>query len=72
MNKQWSLIAKKQAKRYVHAYNHIVKAFIGEQTLMGRNDRLNLSSDETVKSRVSLFINKQQCLFANLSHYFIR
>ena len=34
---------KKQAKkRYVHANNHIIKAFRGEQTLMGRNDRYNL------------------------------
>ena len=33
---------KKQAKQYVHANNHIVKAFKGEQILMGRNDRHNL------------------------------
>ena len=33
---------KKQVKRYVHANNHIIKAFRGEQTLMGRNDRHNL------------------------------
>ena len=37
---------------------------------MGRKDRHNLFSDEVVKSRVSLFINKQQCLFINLSHDF--
>ena len=43
MNKQWKLIAKKQAKTiYVHATNHIIKAFRDEQTLMGNNDRHNL------------------------------
>ena len=71
MNKQWKLIAKSKQKRYVYANNHIIKAFKDEQTLMGRNDRHNLISDETVKSRVSLFTNKQQCLFINLSHDFI-
>ena len=69
MNKQWKLIAKSKQKRYVDANNHIIKAFRDEQTLMGRND--NLISDEVVKSRVSLFINKQLCLFTNLSHDFI-
>ena len=35
---------KKQAKtkRYAHAHNHIIKAFRGEQILMGRNDRHDL------------------------------
>ena len=33
---------KKQAKQYVHANNHIIKAFRDEQTLMERNDRHNL------------------------------
>ena len=42
MNKQWRLIAKSKLKRYVHANIHIIKAFRGEQTLMGRNDRHNL------------------------------
>ena len=42
LNKQWKLIAKSKQKRYVHANNHIIKAFRGEQTLMGRNDRHNL------------------------------
>ena len=39
MNKQWKMIAKSKQKRYVHTNNHIIKAFRGEQTLMGRNDR---------------------------------
>ena len=62
---------KKQAKT-VHANNHIhvIKAFRGEQTLMGRNDRHKFSC-ETVKSRVLLFTNKQQCLFINVCHDFI-
>ena len=38
---------------------------------MGRNEKHNLISDETVKSGVSLFTNKQQCLFINLSHDYI-
>ena len=42
MNKQWNLIAKIEQKRYVHANNHIIKAFRDEQTLMERNDRQNL------------------------------
>ena len=42
MNKQWKLIAKSNQKQYVHANNHIIKAFRGEQTLLGRNDRHNL------------------------------
>ena len=35
---------KKQDKQHVGLYanNHIIKAFRDEQTLMGRNDRLNL------------------------------
>ena len=33
---------KKQAKRYVHANSHIIKAFRDEQTLMGRNYGHNL------------------------------
>ena len=33
---------KKQDKQHVHANNHLIKAFRDEQTLMGRNDRLNL------------------------------
>ena len=70
MNNQWKLIAKSKQKRYVHTNNHMIKAFRDEQTLTGRNDRHKLS-DEVVKSRVSLFINKQQCLFTNLSHDFI-
>ena len=37
---------------------------------MQRNDRQNLVL-VMVKSGVSLFINKQQCLFINLSHDFI-
>ena len=39
MNKQ---NAKSKQKWYVHANNHIKKAFRGEQTLMGRNDKRNL------------------------------
>ena len=42
MNKQWKLIAKSKQKQYVHTNNHIIKAFRGEQTLMGKNDRHNL------------------------------
>ena len=42
MNKRWKTNAKSKLKRYVHANNHIIKAFRGEQTLMGRNDRHNL------------------------------
>ena len=42
MNKQWKLIAKRKLKRYVHANNHLIKAFRGEQTLIGKNDRHNL------------------------------
>ena len=38
---------------------------------MGRNEKHNLINDETVKSGVSLFTNKQQCLFINLSHDYI-
>ena len=34
---------KSKQKRYVHANDHIIKAFRGEQTLMGRNDRHNLN-----------------------------
>ena len=41
MNKQWRLIAKSKLKLYVHAKNHIIKAFRGEQTSMGRNDKQN-------------------------------
>ena len=37
---------------------------------MGRNDRHDFS-DEMVKSRVSLFTNKQPCLFINQSRDFI-
>ena len=79
MQQKGLYIASKQ-KRYVHANNHIIKAFRDEQALMGRNDRHNLFSDDVVKSLVSLFINKQQCslfinkqqcLFINLSHDFI-
>ena len=33
---------KSKQKRYIHANNHIVKAFRGEQTLMGKNDRHSL------------------------------
>ena len=36
MNKQWKLIEKSKQKRYVHADNHIINAFRGEQTLIGR------------------------------------
>ena len=36
MNKQWKLIAKSKQKRYIHASNHIMKAFRDEQTVMGR------------------------------------
>ena len=43
MNKQWKLFAKSKQKGYVHANNHIIKAFIGKQTLMGRNDRYNIN-----------------------------
>ena len=42
MNKQWRLIAKSKLKWYVHAKNHITKAFKGEQTLTGKDDRHNL------------------------------
>ena len=31
-----------QFKTYVHANNHIIKAFRGEKTLKKRNDRLSL------------------------------
>ena len=40
MYNSWKLIAKSKQKRYAYANNHIIKAFIGEQTLMGRNNLL--------------------------------
>ena len=35
MKKQWKQIAKSEQERYVHANNHIIKTFRGEQTLKG-------------------------------------
>ena len=61
MNKQWKLIAKRKQKPNVHGNNHIIKEFRSDQTFNG---------EKTVKSRVSLFTNKQR-LFINLSHDFI-
>ena len=42
MNKQWKSVAKSKQKRHIYANNHIIKAFRGEPTLIGRNDRHNL------------------------------
>ena len=50
MNKQWKLIAKSKQKRYVHANNHIIKAFTVDQTLMGEMIGKTLFSDEVVQS----------------------
>ena len=56
MNKQWKLVAKSKQIRYVHANNHIIKAFRDEQTLMGRNDRRKIPSFAVYKQTVILLI----------------